>query len=85
MPFWATEPIAALLAGGVSRYQGSVCSNRDRVAVASSPAMDFSQASELGVTTGRSTGSSSYVVKVILLDCLERYIGGNLFLLNQLF
>lgn len=82
MPFWATDPIAALLAGGMSLYHARVWSNRVSVAVAKSPAIEFSQETELGVTTGRSGSPGSYVVKVILSDCLLRNLRCNLVLFN---
>jgi hypothetical protein len=44
IPFWATFPMAALRAGGIDVYQGKVWSRRLMVAVASSPAIEFSQA-----------------------------------------
>ena len=84
MPFCATEPIAALRAGGIERYQGKVSSKRLRVAVASSPAIDCSQARCLGVATGRSTGSGVYIVQAVLVDCLLRHSAVNLVLLDQL-
>lgn len=54
--------MAALLAGGMSRYHARVWSNRDSVAVAKSPAMEFSQETELGVTTSRSGCAGSDIV-----------------------
>ena len=68
IPLWATDPTAALRAGGICEYQGSVSSRRERVAVAKSPAMDLSQGRCLGVTTSRSAGSGSYVMKPVFVD-----------------
>ena len=62
--------MAARRAGGMSRYQARVWSSRVKVAVAKSPAMEFSQETELGVTTGRSAGAGGYVVQVVLRNCL---------------
>lgn len=62
--------MAALLAGGMSRYHARVWSNRDIVAVAKSPAMEFSHETELGVTTSRSGCAGSDIVQIVLIDRL---------------